>query len=480
MDSSYAISTWLFTRALGLIYLFAFLSLAFEARALWGPNGVSPMADYLQTVERATGSVRYWDWPSLFWFDSSNSVLTLAAWAGVLASLGVVLGFGTGWCLLFCFAMYLSFVSAGQEFMSFQWDSLLLEVGFVSLFAVSWQPGWSLALPVEPHWIVRALFYVILFKLMFLSGVVKLQSGDPSWRDLTALSYHYWTQPLPNPLSPFMHALPGVVHRISAGLTFVIELGAPFALFWPAARPFAALGFVGLSLLIFVTGNYTFFNLLTIALCLWAVPDHWWQPLVDRLGLQLTVLSAPTSADPFVRLIAIVLTGLSVFWCLRALAPGMAEEWVNPLLRWTQPLRISNPYGLFAVMTKTRSEIIIEGSLDGVDWREYEFKYKPGALHRAPPVIEPLQPRLDWQMWFAALGNMRQNPWLLNLFRRLFEGADEVKVFFRHNPFPDQPPRYLRARLYDYEFAPPMAILREGRWWERRLTGEYTPTFERR
>lgn len=479
MTSSYALSAWFFTRALCLIYVVAFLSLATQARGLWGSKGLLPVSNYLQAVEQAVGPTRYVQVPSLFWISSSDTMLTAAAVLGVLASVAALFGFAQGWMLLLCYVLYLSFVAAGQDFLSFQWDALLLEAGFLVLFAVPWSFAWLPATTYDPHWAVRFLFYAILFKLMFLSGVVKLLSGDTSWRDLSALSYHFWTQPLPNPVSPFMHALPMWVHKVSTFLTFVIELAVPFLIFWPRARLVAAAAFLILSAFIFVTGNYTFFNLLTGALCFWLIPDVWWQKLLDKLSWEVAMQDPAVSLNPAAAGVFGILALLSLYWCTRFLLPDAVHRLVHPVLRYTQAFHISNSYGLFANMTKTRPEIVIEGSNDGENWKEYEFKYKPGDLTRRPPVIEPFQPRLDWQMWFAALGAFRDSPFVYNLMVRLLEGAPETLAFFSHNPFAAEPPRFIRARLYEYKFTSPSEIFQEGKWWNRELMGDFSPVYQR-
>lgn len=493
MGSGYALSSWVFTRALCLVYIIAFLSLASQARGLWGSRGVLPVSGFLNAVEAETGPSRYFQIPSLFWLNSSDAALTAAAVFGVIAACLALFGVAQGWMLLLCYALYLSFMTAGQEFLSFQWDSLLLEVGFLSLLVVPWGFGWQLMQVSDPHWAVRGLFYLVLFKLMFLSGVVKLLSGDTSWRDMSALSFHYWTQPLPNPVSPFMHALPMWFHKLSTVGTFAIELVLPFFIFWPRARVYAAVGFLGLSLFIFVTGNYTFFNLLTAAICFWLVPDSWWSVVFEKLGWPFEITRGAAAADapvaawhelgtlnPALAAVCAVLALLSFYWCTRFVWPETLERALFPVLRYAQTFHISNSYGLFATMTKSRPEIVIEGSDDGTEWKEYEFRYKPGPLTRPPPIIEPFQPRLDWQMWFAALGSYRQNPWLQNVLARLFEGSPEVLAFFSLNPFPVEPPRFLRARLYVYEFTTPGEILKQGAWWKRTLQGEFSPTYQRK
>ncbi len=479
MANSYALSAWFFTRLIALIYCVAFVSVAVQARGLWGSKGVLPISAYLQAVEMQTDTHRYWQLPSLFWIGSSDSFIVAAAWVGASCALLAFLGFAQGWMFLACFALYLSYVTTGQDFMSFQWDSLLLEVGFLTLFAVPWALRADFFTAHEPHWGVRAMFYFVLFKLMFLSGAVKLLSGDTSWRDLTAMGYHYWTQPLPNPVSPFMHALPMWFHKFETVMTFVIELFLPFLILFPRTRAWAAVGFILLSLLIFLTGNYTFFNILTLALCVWLIPDLWWEKLVDLLPFRLSEGPGVMFSTPVSSAAMVVLALFSLYWCTRFWLGESVNQKLWPVVNAVQSLRISNPYGLFATMTKTRPEIIFEGSHDGSAWREYDFIYKPGNLYHTPPVVAPHQPRLDWQMWFAALGTFKQNYWVQNLMVRMLENSPDVMPFFSLNPFEDKPPLYLRARLYNYEFTSPSEITGEGKWWRRELIGDYSPVLKR-
>lgn len=477
MNETYAVSSWIFTRALALVYLITFLSLFVQAKGLWGARGVMPMAPLLKSAEQQMDAHRFWQVPSIFWLSASDEMMVGVAMTGAVGAALALFGFSQGWSLLLCFGLYLSFCSAGQEFMSFQWDALLLEVGFLGLFLVPWNFDFSFLTAQEPHWLVRYAFYFVLFKLMFLSGIVKLMSGDESWRDLTALSYHFWTQPLPNPLSPFFHALPMWVHKTSTALTFAVELGAPFLMFWPRTRVWAAAAFAGLSFMILVSGNYTFFNWLTLALCVWLVPDSLWEKLLGFLPFELQTMPATVFPHPFTASVMAVLILFSALWCLRFWIPDRALATLQPALNFMQRFHISNSYGLFANMTKNRPEIVIEGSLDGKEWREYEFKYKAGNVYRMPPIVAPYQPRLDWQMWFAALGSFEQSPWLQTLMLRLAENSPDVMELLDGNPFGDRAPKFLRARLYEYEFTSPEEVFESGKWWNRKLLGEFSPTF---
>jgi hypothetical protein len=315
----------------------------------------------------------------------------------------------------------------------------------------------------------------LLFRLMFGSGVVKLRSGDAAWRSLTALQYHYETQPLPTWVGFYAHHLPASIHVACAAVMFLIELVLPWLIWFPGRwRRVPLVAFVAFQILIAVTGNYAFFNLLTIALCVFLADPgllpRRWRPAAPTAEAAATLFGAWPRAllAPFVAVVVLVSAVHFSEATLRVGAP-----WPSPvfwLARAVSPLRSVNSYGLFAVMTTTRPEIVVEGSDDGETWRAYEFRYKPGDPHRRPGFVAPHQPRLDWQMWFAALGgSCDQSPWMQGLFQRLREGSPPVVGLLGSNPFPDRPPRYVRALLYDYRFADLATHRRTGEWWQRRL-----------
>ncbi|MBV9505345.1 MAG: lipase maturation factor family protein [Acidobacteriia bacterium] len=434
-----------FLRLLGVIYFIAFTSFGVQASGLIGSHGILPYAEYLADMRQALGRSAYWEIPSVLWLHSSDAALAVIWILGAAFALAVIFEFRQRIGLVLCLVLWLSLCAVGQDFLSFQWDVLLLEAGFLAIFV----DGSPMRI-----WLLRWL----LFRLMFFSGAGKLLSGDPSWRNLTALSYHYMTQPLPTPAAWLMYQLPLGFHKAETVFVFVAELAAPFLFFAPRRiRHIGAWITIALQLLILTTGNYTFFNLLTIVLCLplFAEPDR-----LARTRLHRAVTIALTS---FVA----ITTGLLFFelfgW---GLPPGGAA-----VLHVTSPLRIVNTYGLFTVMTVDRPEIVVEGSDDGENWKAYEFPYKPGDLLRAPPVVEPHQPRLDWQMWFAALSNYQQNPWFQNFMGRLLQGEPAVLRLLAYNPFPKAPPRYVRARVYLYTFT----HFGEKGWWHRQDRGLYFP-----
>ncbi len=478
--STYELSRRLFLRALGVVYLIAFASLAVQIIGLVGKNGITPIADYLPRVQAALGTDSYRSFPTLCWFNESDQFIQFLCWGGVgLASL-LILGITPLPVLVALWAFYLSLTVAGGVFLRFQWDILLLETGFLAIFYApfSWRLGSPRAAPQSG--MVRFLLKWLLFRLMLLSGMVKLTAGDDSWWNLTALDYHYWTQPLPTWASWYAHQLPGWFQKTSVALMFVAELAVPFLLFGPRRIRHAACAvLIGFMAIIGATGNYNFFNLLTVALCIPALDDAFLRRFIPPRLREWVVKSRPRERRRVVR--GLVVTVLALFLISAAAYSGYRGsfreakrvEWADSVLSYTSPFHIVNSYGLFRVMTKSRPEIVIEGSNDGRTWKEYEFPWKPGDLKRRPAFVEPHQPRLDWQMWFAALGQYERNPWFQGLLRRLLEGSPPVLALLEKNPFPDAPPRYVRGVLYNYHFTDHKTREETGAWWRREKVRMY-------
>ena len=454
--STYATAEWLFLRALATIYLIGFVSFGVQATGLIGSNGILPAGRYLHAVSGGLGVAGYWTVPTILWLNSSDAFLKTVCGAGAAISIVLLLGFVERAALICLFLLYLSLCTAGQDFMSFQWDMLLLESGFLAIF-------------LGRSRVIVWLFRWLLFRLMFLSGAVKLLSHDPAWRNLTAMSFHYETQPLPTPAAWYAQQLPFWFQRASTGMVFVIELLMPFLLLGPRRlRFFGVRWILLLQALIFITGNYTFFNLLAIALCVFVFDDA----SLPKLNTAARKATTPKGLAIAVATLILVLS--------LALFSSTFFDFVPPpadaLVRWTSPFGIVNSYGLFAVMTTRRPEIIVQGSNDGVNWQDYEFRYKPGDLHKAPRWVAPHQPRLDWQMWFAALSqNYRGSPWFVNFAVRLLQGSPDVLGLLAKNPFPDAPPKYVRAELYDYKFTDFQTRQHNGQWWRRDPAGIYLP-----
>jgi hypothetical protein len=368
--------------------------------------------------------------------------------------------------------LYLSLLVVGQDFLSFQWDILLVEIGFLAML---------LAAGRRPSRTVIWLLRLLLFRLMFSSGAVKLASGDSTWRALTALRVHYETQPIPNAVAWYMHQLPPWFQTFSCVVMFAIELVAPWFLFAPRRLRLAAVWLMAfLQMLILLTGNYAFFNWLALALLIPAADDALWgrriparllQKLANRTGRQPWLIGRVT-----VGVLAVVIATSGLIQVSRIIFPIQGLPWlVEQIAAAPIRLHVVSGYGLFAVMTTSRPEIIVEGSNDGDNWEAYEFKYKPGDLRRPPPFVAPYQPRLDWQMWFAALGDYRANPWFVNLMVRLLEGSPQVLKLLQSNPFPNAAPKFVRASRYEYHFTDRATRRAEGTWWRREFTGLYFP-----
>jgi lipase maturation factor 1 len=479
---------WLFLRALGAVYLIAFLSLGGQVLGLIGSQGILPAADFLKMAQERFGDQAARMIPTVFWWGAGDAVLKASCvWGAGLAVL-LILDVAPAVVLTGLFVLYLSLLSVCRDFLAFQWDILLLETGFLAIFLA---PGRFLPnllgrrREAEPSRFFLWLGRWLLFRLMLSSGLVKLASGDPSWRGLSALKFHYETQPLPVWTSWFAHHFPQAVQQASVFVLFVIELLVPFFMFGPRPWRYWACGLtVALQLLLMATGNYAFFNLLTIALCLLLLDDAVFG-FLKRLPAGL--FSFEKGPAPFRKFIGplgralrvpvgVALILLSVLqlcgqFAWRQSPPG----WAVSVLQAASPYRLVNTYGLFAVMTTLRREIVVEGSADGKTWLAYEFKWKPGDPSRRPRFVAPHQPRLDWQMWFAALSSYQNQPWFLNFLSRLLQGSPEVVKLLENNPFPDRPPRYLRGLGYHYYFTDADTRKKDGTWWGRELKGLYCP-----
>jgi predicted DCC family thiol-disulfide oxidoreductase YuxK len=465
--SRYDLVSFLFLRLFGLVYLSAFVSFGVQAVGLIGSHGILPLADLIDAVAGSLGAERFYLMPMVFWFSSSDLAIAAVCWTGAGLSLALIFNLAPRVSLLLLFALYLSLLYAGQTFMTFQWDTFLLETGFLALI---------MSFSVVPAiWLLRWL----LFRFMFMSGVVKLVSGDPNWWNLSALSYHFLTQPLPTPLAwSAAHLSPSAL-RFATGGTFFVELVLPFLIFSPRRlRFFAAFGILLLQACIMITGNYNWFNLQTMLLCLPLFDDAALRKITPNFIARLAPVRAPGKTPPRMARIGIgALAALIVFDGLVKMDERFGGSPPAPALAidaFIDPLHIVSAYGLFSVMTTERDEIVIEGSDDGVVWREYEFWYKPGDVARRPPWNIPHQPRLDWQMWFASLEDPQRLPWLWGFVRQLLENEPTVTGLLKTNPFPAKPPTFLRAQFYGYTYADGEEKAK-GIWWDRRPLGLYFP-----
>ena len=491
----------LFLRAVGLVYLIAIASWWVQIDDLVGSGGLVPAAPWLKRVSEsaeAQNLSRMANVPTVFWWiGASDTALHVTAAAGCALAVCLIAGFITGPCLVGLFLIYLSFVTTGSPFMNFQWDILLLEVGFLSIFLAPWRClrlGWkSPPVPAPHHMAFLVLLWLVVAKLMFFSGWTKIawagEAHPEWWPEHTAMTYHYFTQPIPNPLSWYAHHLPLWFHKASLWPMFFVELVLPFLVFFGRrARLVAAVGFAGLMLLIAATGNYTYFNLLTIVLCipLIAIPSRREQPETGATSTSRFLRFGPAASRvlPFA-----LLLWLNIHIILRDLhnapspllendlCPDFADTWAQKLA----PFQIASGYGLFRTMTTERPEIIFEGSADGNEWKTYDFRWKADSPDDKPSFIAPHQPRLAWQFWFAALERQyhprsRNAGWFSPLVSAILDGKPVVDCFLVENPFPTTPPRYVRARLEHFTFTSPNERRATGQIWNTETVGQFLPT----
>lgn len=462
-----------FQRGLAAIYLVAFLTALFQSPALLGERGLLPIRRYLEEISFSEA-------PSIFFWRSSDRFIRGMAGLGALLSTLAMLGIPergpfalsvATWLLLFC--LYLSFVNVGQTFYSFGWESMLVEAGF---FAAFLGPTWS-----EPSVIPILVLRWILFRTELGAGLIKLR-GDACWRDLTCLYYHYETQPLPNALSRFFHFLPKPLHKLSVLFSHFVQLIVPFGLFAP--QPIAAIAAALLivhQLLLIISGNFAWLNWLTVVLGVTASSDA---VLATVLPLhQPTLVPRSTAHDAVLFMLAGAVLVMSVQPTINFFSK---HQRMNCSFN---PLHLVNAYGAFGSITKERFEVILEGTNDetigdATEWKEYELKAKPGTVTRRPPQVAPYHLRLDWLMWFLPFSvrvvggdvrTMGYQLWFFRLTEKLLEGDPATLRLFGHNPFPDRPPRFVRARYYRYWFSTRQERKATGAYWQRALVGEYLP-----
>lgn len=484
-NNNYGFSSWLFTRCIGIIYLIAFVSFFVQYEGLISQNGILPASRFLDSLHTNLGSRAYWLVPTINWLGSTDVFLYWQLVISILFSILLISGVLPFISSFVLWVSYLSIVKIGQGFMSFQWDVLLLEAGFLTILLSTLKIISRASDSRSPHILLIFLFKLLLFKLMFSSGVGKLLSGDETWRNLTALNYHYYTQPLPNPIAWHVHHLPHWIHKLSVAVMLFIEIVVPFFFFAPKRlRYIAAYLTIGLQVVIMVTGNYTFFNMLTIFLCIFLFDNAFFTKYTDSPKLlfattherRIKYLSLKTLS---LSILVLLVSSITVIqFSSRYLGYRNIPGFLSPVLRTISSFHLLNTYGLFTVMTTKRNEIIIEGSNDGIEWKAYEFKYKPGDVKDGLSIVAPHQPRLDWQMWFAALGSYRQNPWFVNFMYKLQERSQPVLYLLKTNPFPESPPKYLRVQIYDYEFTYREQRNTTGNIWKRSYIGYYIPVFK--
>ena len=502
------IPRWIFLRALGLIYFSAFFSLTFQIRGLIGPEGILPANEFLQSVAQALGPVsRLWYAPTLLWFSSSTQMLVAICWIGMVASVLLVLNLWPRGMLVICFLCFLSFVSAAQDFSSYQSDGMLLEAGFICLFFAP--PGFRPGL-ARTHPPSRASMFLLQwewFRIYFESGAVKLLSGDPQWRNFTAMDEYYQNGPLPTWIGWYVQHLPHWFHAMATGATLVMELGLVWMVFLPRRWRIALFFIVTVwEIPVILTANYTFLNYLVLSLGFLLLDDRffaWLSAIIrqqpaspqstepqEHVGEPKEDAEEPKAVAPesawrrTFRTIKLSLASAMLIWIFYATTTELVWMFARlPLptspVAALEPFRIANQYGLFAVMTRGRYEIEFQGSQDGRNWTPYTFRYKPQDLNEAPRIYAPYQPRFDWNLWFASLGSWREYPIVPNTEVRLLSNDQDVLELFAGNPFPQAPPQQVRAVLWQYWFTTMAEKRLTGAWWRRELLGLCAPTLER-
>jgi lipase maturation factor 1 len=500
---------WIWLRSLGLIYFSAFYSLLFQSKGLIGPQGILPANEFLQAVPRYfPGPGRFWYAPTLLWFSSGDAMLMALCWLGIAASVAVVVNLWPRAALLACFLCFLSFVSAAQDFSGYQSDGMLLEAGFISLFFAppGTRPGLGATHP--PSRFSLFLLRWEWFRIYFESGVVKLLSGDYSWRHLTAMDDYYQNGPLPTWIGWYIQQLPHWFHAATVVFTFVAELGLVFMMFLPRRWKIVCFLIVTpFQIGIILSANYTFLNYLVLSLGFLLLDDRFFHRIVPEKWKRMLPKAQPAPAlessasepatqqsdaagvpprgagrflYPVKRVIAAWALGL-VFYVTTWELLNLLSVRVLPAapVQWLSQLRIANQYGLFAVMTHERYEIEFQGSNDGVHWTAYPFRYKPQDVMKPPGIYAPYQPRFDWNLWFASLSSWRQNTFIVDTEERLLRNDGPVLNLFAGNPFASAPPARVRAVLWQYWFTNMAEKRNSGAWWKRKLLGAYAPALEK-
>lgn len=466
MDAKeYWITRLLLQRGIGVIALIGFLVALNQFRPLLGERGLLPVPLWVKQVPFPAS-------PSLFYLFPRDIAFTVASWIGVVLSCVVISGIAEGlstWVLVVIWAviyvLYLSLVNVGQTFYAFGWESILLEACFFAIFLGSGK--------IMPQRIPIWLFRWLLFRIMFGAGLIKLR-GDTCWRDLTCLNYYYETQPMPNPLSWYFHWGPEWTHKGGVLFNHFAELIVPFFYFFP--QPVA--GIAGVITIIFqltiiVSGNLSWLNWLTLILAFSTI-DAKFLSIFASIGAP-----AMQAASPATKWVNIALAAMVALMSIPVIVNMVSRRQV--MNTNFNSLHLVGTYGAFGSITRPRYEVIVEGTDESVltpstRWREYQFKGKPGAVDYRPPQIAPYHLRLDWLMWFAAMSSYADYPWFVNFMAKLLEGDQAVLSLLRVNPFPEKPPRYVRARLYEYHFTTPQEHQQTHAWWERTLVGTYFPT----
>ncbi len=475
---SYWLTRFVILRLLGVVYGVAFVVAINQIVPLIGSNGLLPLAIYLKQVVITLGSTSagFLRLPSIFWFWHSDTALLIAAWTGFILSCIVVAGYANAPLLGVLWFLYMSFVHLGQDWYGYGWEIQLTETGFLAIYLcpmVDMRPFPQRAPPMP----VVFLFRWLTFRIMLGSGMIKFR-GDKVWRDATALYYHFETQPIPGPLSRWFHFLPRIALKLGVWLNWLAELIASWFVFWPRiSRNIAGVVIVLFQISIILSGNLSFLNWLTIVPALACFDDGFWARILPR-KLVIKAEAAAANAEESKPM-------LTTAWIITAIVGLLSIQPVLNIVSSEQvmntsfdPLNLVNTYGAFGSVGRERLNVVFEGTTDDTaggkaQWRPYIYKGLPVLLDKLPPQIAPYQLRLDWQMWFAAMSSADQYPWTYNLVWKLLHNDSNATNLFADNPFPNKPPRFIRATLYRYQFAKPGNP--QGFYWSRKEIGGWIP-----
>lgn len=477
--STYELTRLAALRLLGFVYFVAFFSLWLQLEPLIGSHGLLPAAELLSVQHARMGAAAYWRLPTIFWFGASDGALRASCGIGMALSIGATCGATNAAIQLALVVLYSSFVHVGQIFYGYGWEIQLIETGFLAVFLCPWTTLSPLPRSPTPRIIIWLLRWLI-FRIMIGSALIKLR-GDPCWRDLSCLDTHFETQPNPNPLSFWLHHAPHGAHVAGVLFTYLAELVAPWFVF--AFRPFrhaAGVVLLAFQASLIASGNLSFLNWLTIVPALACFDDTAFVLLAPR-SLRAALLEkfealAPSRVQTATATVLAVIVGLLSVGPVANLAS--CDQAMN---RSFDPLDLVNTYGAFGSVDRARYEVILEGSGDvsasEATWREYELPCMPGDVRRRPCLVTPYQHRLDWQMWFVGNGAARgesieSEPWLVHLVWQLLEGEPWPKSLLSRDPFPQEPPRWIRAGIWRYRFS---TSGQRGVWWTRERVGDFLP-----
>ncbi len=465
--NNYVLTSFVFLRLLGFVYFIAFISLATQVLPLIGEKGLTPAKSILVTSSKLHA---FFSSPTIFWFHLSDNALLIGAWLGIILSFIVMVGYANVPILLVLWLLYMSYVTIGQLWYSFGWELQLLETGFLSMFLV---PLLDVDQAYAPPIIVVWLFRWLAFRIYLGAGLIKIR-GDSCWRDLTCLYYHYETQPLPNPLSRWLHFMPKWFHQAGVLFNHFVELIVPWFVFAPV-RQLAGFLMIFFQGILMTSGNLSFLNVLTILPCIFYFDDDTIRLWASWMPKEMSRIETSFFASYLTIGLLLFIAYLSVPVIINLLSSRqiMNTSFTN--------FHLVNTYGAFGSIGKERYELIIEGTTDAkitsrTKWTPYDFKAKPGDVDRSLPIIAPYQPRLDWQIWFAAMGGPEYSPWVLLFIHKLLENDEGTLSLLANNPFSEKPPRYIRVQHYKYHFIPPW---KKG-VWEREYIGTWLPPLSKK